>query len=87
MGRFVTGSVASSGSLHEGQRLAKPGLPGFNSNSSEHTTQILMGNAISFHGKGNASGQLLSEQGFNIPAASQDAQNQYVTFFDSVEDV
>jgi hypothetical protein len=26
--------------------LAKPGLPGFNSNSSPQTTQVLMGNAI-----------------------------------------
>ncbi len=34
-------SVDSS-SLHEGQRLAKPGLPGFSSNSSPQTTQVLM---------------------------------------------
>jgi hypothetical protein len=66
--------------------LAKPGLPGLSSNSSEQTTQVLMGNAISTYFNGNASGQLLPEQGLNIPAASQDAQNQYVTFFDSVED-
>jgi hypothetical protein len=26
--------------------LAKPGLSGFSSNSSEHTTQTLIGNAI-----------------------------------------
>jgi hypothetical protein len=26
--------------------LAKPGLPGFSSNSSEHTAQTLIGNAI-----------------------------------------
>ena len=45
MGRLVPGS-ADSGSLQAGQRLAKPGLPGFNSNSSEHTAQTLMGNAI-----------------------------------------
>ena len=33
--------------LHSGQRLAKPGLSGFNSNSSPQTVQVLMGNAIS----------------------------------------
>ncbi len=44
---FFLGSVGfSSGSLHAGQRLAKPGLPGFSSNSSEQTTQTLIGNAI-----------------------------------------
>lgn len=35
-----------SGSLQDGQRLAKPGLPGFSSNSSEQTTQTLIGKAI-----------------------------------------
>lgn len=34
-----------SSSLHDGQRLANPGLPGFNSNSSEQTTQTLIGKA------------------------------------------
>ena len=43
--RFVMGS-AGSGSLHAGQRLAKPGLSGVSSNSSEQTVQILIGNAI-----------------------------------------
>jgi hypothetical protein len=38
---------ASSGSLHDGQRFAKPGLFGLSSNSSPHTTQVLIGNAIS----------------------------------------
>ncbi len=42
--RFVAGSVFS-GALQAGQRLAKPGLPGLSSNSSEQTTQIRMGNA------------------------------------------
>jgi hypothetical protein len=42
-----------SGSLHSGQRLAKPGLFGLSSNSSEHTMQVLIGKVISFHGKGN----------------------------------
>jgi hypothetical protein len=37
---------SASGSLHWGQRLAKPGLSGFSSNSSSHTTQTLIGNAI-----------------------------------------
>ena len=46
MGRLATASSADSGSLHAGQRLAKPGLPGLSSNSSEQTTQTLMGNAI-----------------------------------------
>jgi hypothetical protein len=32
--------------------LAKPGLSGRSSNSSEHTTQTLIGKAISFHFKG-----------------------------------
>jgi hypothetical protein len=40
---------ADSGSLHAGQRLAKPGLPGRSSNSSEQTAQILMGKAIDIH--------------------------------------
>jgi len=35
-----------SGSLHSGQRLAKPGLSGFSSNSSEQTAQTRVGNAI-----------------------------------------
>src|SRR5579885_846825 len=39
----------SSVSLHSGQRLAKPGLSGFSSNSSPQTTQTLMGNGIYFH--------------------------------------
>jgi hypothetical protein len=37
-------SAAVSSSLHDGQRLANPGLPGFNSNSSPQATQVLMGN-------------------------------------------
>src|ERR1700760_4013060 len=41
---------SSSGSLHAGQRLAKPGLSGLSSNSSEQTTQTLMGNAMLFLG-------------------------------------
>jgi hypothetical protein len=32
-----------------GQRLAKPGLPGRSSNSSEQMTQILTGKAIDIH--------------------------------------
>jgi hypothetical protein len=38
--------LLDSGSLHAGQRLAKPGLSGFSSNSSEQTTQVLMGKDI-----------------------------------------
>src|SRR5215469_9290193 len=36
----------ASGALHSGQRLAKPGLSGFNSNSSPQTMQVLIGNGI-----------------------------------------
>jgi hypothetical protein len=43
---FFDAGASSSDSLHAGHRLAKPGFPGFNSNSSEHTTQTLIGNAI-----------------------------------------
>jgi hypothetical protein len=42
----VSEVALASGSLHAGQRLAKPGLPGLNSNSSEQTTQTFIGNAI-----------------------------------------
>jgi hypothetical protein len=38
--------ASASGSLQVGQRLANPGLPGLSSNSSEQTTQTLMGKAI-----------------------------------------
>jgi hypothetical protein len=43
--RLVVGTVGS-GELHAGQRLAKPGLSGFNSNSSAQTAQIFVGKAI-----------------------------------------
>ena len=36
-----------SSSVHWGQRLAKPGLSGFSSNSSLQMAQILMGKGIS----------------------------------------
>jgi hypothetical protein len=45
MWRLVTGSIDSS-ALHSGQRLAKPGLSGFNSNSSEQMAQTLIGKGI-----------------------------------------
>lgn len=45
---FDLGSAASS-SLHDGQRLANPGLPGFSSNSSPQATQILIGYGIAEH--------------------------------------
>jgi hypothetical protein len=35
--------------LQAGQRLAKPGLSGFSSNSSEQRAQTLMGKAIEVH--------------------------------------
>ena len=38
---FVVASDSSS--LHSGQRLANPGLPGLSSNSSPQTTQVLIG--------------------------------------------
>src|SRR6202047_4480365 len=43
---LVTASTCS-GSPHAGQRLAKPGLSGFSSNSTEQTAHTLIGNAIS----------------------------------------
>jgi hypothetical protein len=43
--RLVTGSIDSS-VLHSGQRLAKPGLSGFSSNSSEQMAQTLIGKGI-----------------------------------------
>ena len=49
---LVAGSVDSEAlesSVHWGQRLAKPGLSGFSSNSSEQTTQVLIGKAIPVH--------------------------------------
>src|SRR3954451_20740665 len=42
---LVAGSAVSV-SLHAGQRLAKPGLSGLSSNSSEQTAQTLIGNGI-----------------------------------------
>jgi hypothetical protein len=45
MWRLETGSVDSS-VLHSGQRLAKPGLSGFSSNSSEQMAQTLIGKGI-----------------------------------------
>ena len=41
------GDGSTSGALHSGQRLAKPGLSGFSSNSSEQIAQTLIGKAIS----------------------------------------
>src|SRR5580698_5349343 len=38
--------VSDSSSLHAGHRLANPGFPGFNSNSSEQTAQTLIGNPM-----------------------------------------
>ena len=43
--RFVVSS-AGFGSLQAGHRLAKPGLSGLSSNSSEQTTQTRTGNAM-----------------------------------------
>ncbi len=43
---FFAVGPADSDSLQLGQRLAKPGLSGFNSNSSEQTAQTRMGNAM-----------------------------------------
>ena len=38
--------AVDSGALHSGQRLAKPGLSGLSSNSSEQTAQVLMGKGM-----------------------------------------
>jgi hypothetical protein len=46
---FSAAVPVASGSLHEGQRFANPGLPGLSSNSSEQMTQILIGNGICFN--------------------------------------
>ena len=45
---LVADSVAST-ALQAGQRLAKPGLSGFSSNSSEQTVQTLMGKAMQLY--------------------------------------
>src|SRR3981081_2733551 len=45
MRRGFMGTVGS-GTLHAGQRLAKPGLSGFSSNSSAQTAQIIVGKGI-----------------------------------------
>jgi hypothetical protein len=54
MWRLVAASVDSgvvdSSVLHWGQRLAKPGLSGFSSNSSWQTAQTLMGKGITGSG-------------------------------------
>ncbi len=39
-------SSAASGAEHSGQRLAKPGLSGLSSNSSEQMAQVRMGKAM-----------------------------------------
>jgi hypothetical protein len=46
--RLVAGTVGSR-EVHAGQTLAKPGLSGFNSNSSAQTEQIFVGKAIGFY--------------------------------------
>src|SRR5579872_139766 len=46
LARLELGLSDSSGSLHAGQRLAKPGLPGFSSNSSPQTAQVRIGNGM-----------------------------------------
>ena len=43
---FAAVVPAASSTLHSGQRLAKPGLSGLSSNSSEHTAHILIGSGI-----------------------------------------
>lgn len=48
--RFALDCV-SSDSLQAGQRLAKPGLSGFSSNSSEQTAQTRIGKAIQQYDK------------------------------------
>ena len=42
-------SSTTSGTLHAGHRLANPGLSGLSSNSSEQTTQVLIGKAITIN--------------------------------------
>src|SRR5450432_4650812 len=44
--RLLAVGPAPSSALQVGQRFAKPGLPGLNSNSSEQTMQVLIGNIV-----------------------------------------
>lgn len=43
---LFSGESVNSSILHVGQRLAKPGLPGYSSNSWEQMTQVLIGKVI-----------------------------------------
>src|ERR1039458_2367400 len=57
--RSLAVGSAKSGALHAGQRLAKPGLSGRNSNSSEQMTQVLIGSAIRIHDNAGDSSEVL----------------------------
>src|SRR6267154_3941101 len=48
---FFLLEASRSDSLQAGQRLAKPGLSGFSSNSSEQTAHTRIGNDIHVYGK------------------------------------
>lgn len=65
---LVLGAEASAdSSVHCGQRLAKPGLSGFNSNSSLQTTQTLMGKGIS----GSMTILVMAAVGYKMPVAGR----------------
>lgn len=48
--RVLLPVLPGSSVLHSRQRLLKPGLSGFSSNSSEHTAQTLIGKGICLSG-------------------------------------
>jgi hypothetical protein len=71
--RCLAVGSADSGALHAGQRLAKPGLSGRNSNSSEHMTQVLIGSAIRIHDNaGDSSAGLICFRFFDFSALRGD---------------
>ena len=60
--------LAASGSLHSGQRLAKPGLSGLSSNSSEQMAQVRMGKGMGMSpGAGRARFWMLAVSGMVRP--------------------
>jgi hypothetical protein len=69
-------SVLASDSLHAGQRLANPGLPGLSSNSSEQITQTFIGNDI------GSPNQLVSENNkpsrWRFPNGDSRIQSQFI---------
>lgn len=73
----LAGAWSASAALHSGQRLAKPGLSGFNSNSSEQTMQTLIGKAITVSRKNTVmiADEIGRFQGAEVPMNSLLKQN------------